>query len=114
MGWLSNYQSKKKTVEEVKDYLSRAYVDSGEELVAISVHANSEVYLAIRKGERVFAYIILIENNAREFGEKAMSEDMLPYYFNAPKRLIKALSPTEDKNSNEWRETCLNRYRREQ
>lgn len=40
------------------------------------------------------------------FGYKDMSEKMHPYYYNCPERILKLLTPTDNKNALEWRRKC--------
>jgi hypothetical protein len=54
--------------------------------------------------------VILLECSAREWGMKEMSEDMLPFYYNAPKKLIYKLNqlyPPVVENQRVWRDRCL-------
>jgi len=57
-----------------------------------------------------FGMVILLECSAKEWGMKEMTEDMMPYYFNAPKKLIHKLDelyPALNDNARKWREKCL-------
>ena len=54
----------------------------------------------------VFAAVGLIENKGGEFGCKLMSEEMGPYYYDAPASVLAALSPTKYESANEWRAKC--------
>ena len=54
--------------------------------------------------------VMLLECSQREWAIKDMSEDMLPYYYNAPKKLIHKLDglyPATNDNQREWRNRCL-------
>ena len=54
--------------------------------------------------------VMLLECSQREWAIKDMSEDMLPYYYNAPKKLIYKLDelyPATNDNQRKWRNRCL-------
>jgi hypothetical protein len=54
--------------------------------------------------------VILLECSAKEWSMKEMSEDMMPYYYNAPKTMIHKLNklyPTTLEQAVAWREKCL-------
>lgn len=63
------------------------------------------------KAVRVFAGICLTHGRSAYdgtiFGYKDMTEDMGPFYCDCPIGILALLSPTENKNANEWREKCL-------
>ena len=55
----------------------------------------------------VFALVFLTCRNDGEWGYKDMSESVGPHEANAPRKLIKMLSPTSSEWANQWRESCL-------
>jgi hypothetical protein len=57
--------------------------------------------------QEVRGFVFLTQVKDGEFYYKDMTEDMLPYYFDCPKSIIKALSPTDNENANIWRNKCL-------
>ncbi|WP_196769057.1 DUF6927 domain-containing protein [Neomoorella thermoacetica] len=79
----------------------------------------TEAYLAVETGDasgpkEVFAVVCLLSYRPKDyfnFGYKDMSEDMGPYYYNCPERILKLLTPTENKLALEWREKCWERIR---
>lgn len=103
MGWSTQRTYKRKNTEEIKAFFKAEFPTV--EILYLSIQNFREVYIAMKdtKG-KVFAAICLIENRCDEFGYKAMSEEEMPYYYNAPAKLLKMLSPTDNTNALEWRE----------
>lgn len=64
----------------------------------------------LKTGQRdVFAVVILLNYCRKDyynFGYKDMDESMGPYEDNCPKRILELLTPTDNKNANDWRERC--------
>ncbi len=79
-----------------------------------------EAYLAIERGDatgpkEVFAVVCLLQyrpNDYYNFGYKDMDEDMHPYHYNCPERILKLLTPTDNPSAKEWREECWKRLRK--
>ena len=55
----------------------------------------------------VFAAVFLTRRHDGEWGYKEMDECVGPVEANAPRKLIKMLSPTSSEWANQWRESCL-------
>ncbi len=55
----------------------------------------------------VFALVFLTRRHDGEWGYKEMTESVGPCEANAPRKLIKMLSPTSSEWANQWRESCL-------
>lgn len=113
MGWTYelnryNYTPKEYWLNEV---LFRWNLTGQFKVVAQNSKGN-EFYAAIQKMEtkEVFAIVVLIEKHGKEIGFKEMDETSHPFYYNATKKLIKTLTPTDSNYANEWREKCLARY----
>lgn len=105
MGWAQRRTYNKKNTEEVKTFFAEEYPQFT--ILYLSIKNFREVYIAMQDKEgKVFACVALIENMCDSFSYKIMEENILPYYFNAPKKLIKMLSPTDNTNALEWRERC--------
>lgn len=77
--------------------------------------SGREYYAAIETidhatgARQVFAGVALISISRRpceEFGYKGMSEDMGPYYYNCPLRILDKLTPTTNAIALEWRAKC--------
>ncbi len=80
-----------------------------------SVVSGREYYAAVETttiatGERtVFAGVALVQISRRqgeEFGNKGMSEDMGPYYYNCPLRILDRLTKTDHEQALAWRTKC--------
>ena len=80
------------------------------ERVIDSALVGNTVYLAMTRGNDVFGAVITTSFCHHEFITKAMSEDMLPYCYDCPKRLLDKLTPTDDPESLKWRKECLERH----
>ena len=84
-------------------------ISSGEVLKSAMV--GSTYYAAVRdnKGE-VWAAVFLTCGKSRRdgtiWGYKDMDETMAPSYYDCPKSILDMLTPTDNKNANEWREAC--------
>ena len=109
MGW---YGQQKRFGEKNIDAIIRREF-SAEHLQVVD-HASrkfdSEHYLAVKIGEQVVAFVVLTRENRGFLDIKVMDESFLPYYYDAPKRLLNKLTPTECKNSLEWRNECLSKF----
>ena len=81
----------------------------------------SEFYAAVEsvnlqtQEKQVFALVILVRmfNSTSSYNYnicwKEMDEDMGPYYYNCPKRILDLLTPTSNQNALEWRRKCRER-----
>lgn len=114
MGWLIRFQHKRKSSKEIREYFERDFKSANIEIVDYSLQKWNEVYLACKdKRGMIFGMVCLIRNTANHFGHKDIHEETWPYYYNAPKRLIKKLSPTKNENALTWRKGCLlKRYKK--
>lgn len=98
MGWTGYYDlSRKQAVEhELRGYEIRA-----------AGWVNNVYYAAVEiKPGEVMGLVLLTRKEKGELLVKTMSEDMGPYYYDAPVKVLKALSPTEHANSLAWRARC--------
>lgn len=57
-------------------------------------------------GAYVFGAVVKTSRYDGEFCYKEMSEDSLPYYYDAPEKILSLLSPTTNENALEWRRKC--------
>lgn len=77
-----------------------------------SALVGSTVYLAVhyrniaKEIDTVYGVVILTSYRDHEFCTKAMSEDVLPYGYDCPKRILDLLSPTDNDCALEWRSRC--------
>ena len=80
-----------------------------------SAMVGSTYYAAVRnKQGDVWAAVVLTKSNSREydnFGYKDMDETMGPVYYDCPVSILKALTPTDNKTANEWREKCWQKHK---
>jgi hypothetical protein len=91
----------------IKDYVKQF---NYKEMEVVSYKRNKEIYVAIRNKETndVTAIVCLITKHKNETLSKVMHECTGPYYYNCPKEILNLLTPTNNNNSLDWRETCLN------
>ena len=115
MGWTTMAMPR----EGARAYLDALYTCSDDhrrqKVIDSSLVGGREYYAAVETttiatGDRtVFAGVALVSvsrQRGEEFGYKAMSEEMGPYYFNAPARILDRLTPTENPSALEWRAAC--------
>ena len=80
-----------------------------------SAIVGSTVYLAVKYDGKsqhiVYGAVILTayDKDRREFQTKAMSEDMNPYGYDCPKRILDLLTPATSEGAKEWRRLCAER-----
>jgi hypothetical protein len=88
---------------------------SGEHLEVID-HASRNFdtvhYLAVNIGDQVRAFICITQEHDGYLNIKTMDEGCMPFYFDAPKRLLKKLTPTNCERSNRWRNECLSKFKK--
>ena len=68
-----------------------------------------KVYYAAMKSSitgEVWALVVLTDIYKGQFFYKDMSEDMEPYYYKCPDKILDLLSPTENEYALRWRERC--------
>ena len=111
MGWDYHHE----TAPYDKRAICRKHISSGYEVVKDAV-VGSVYYGAIRckaTGE-VGCLVVLIHiarNDYCNFGMKWMGETCEPYYYDCPKSVLDALSPTDNEYAKRWREKCRQRLR---
>lgn len=117
MGWTGIHTAKGTKVEDIfKSQFDYTNETGSSYTKVLSCKANlTEAYLAIEfkavdKEPIVYGMVCLIRKSKDycNFIYKAMGENVLPYYFNAPKSILDLLSPTTSDNALRWRECCLN------
>lgn len=116
MGWTSIYDDyliNKKT-EGVRDYLVRNYERGGRLKVVDFSKKGSTVYMAINVvgTDEVFGEVVMTGFDGGEFLYKEVSESMGPYQVECPQRILKKLTPTDDKYAIEWRKRCWDFHKR--
>ena len=109
MGWTFSHRDKGVTH---RTYFTGEFPST--EIVDLAQGTPKELYMAVRSrdGSEVFAVVLLTQWNRADhfnFGYKDMSEDMEPYYYNCPKRILDALTLTTNEHSLRWRAKCMER-----
>ena len=107
-------QPKKYGEKNIDAVIRREFSDEHLEVIDhASRQFDSVHYLAVKiHGDQVLAFVCLTRENNGYLDIKVMDESCLPYYYDAPKRLLKKLTPTDCRRSNEWRETCLSKFKK--
>ena len=115
MGWTSSHRP---STQSVKGYLIAEIDETGEKatfkVLDIAIVKRNTAYLAVKRTcidtgkSEVFAMVILIRNSRGHFNItiKEMSEDMGPFYYDCPARILDLLTPTENAEAVMWRERC--------
>lgn len=115
MGWTSSHRP---STQSVKGYLIAEIDETGKKatfkVLDIAIVKRNTAYLAVKRtsldtGEsKVFAMVILIRYGRGHFNltTKEMSEDMGPFYYDCPARILDLLTPTEKTEAVMWRERC--------
>jgi hypothetical protein len=106
MGW---HYKQAVNGEKAIDTIRREVIGAGVpcEIVAAAVYLR-EAYLAIRDDRTgvVSAVVVLIDRRAGEIGFKVIDEEMGPFYYRAPARVLDALTPTANETAQGWRVAC--------
>lgn len=118
MGWWGHYYGYcPKGADRIKAVIAEEGYNSESEThrweVVDSSLKGTTVYLAIKRTKKetgefeIYAVVALthMDNNGY-FMVKTMSEDMLPYYYDAPKHLLDKLTAPYNDSAREWREKC--------
>lgn len=120
MGWLYMHRNPRFD-GTVTDYFKRQFEYEGSHcrLIDGALVARTEFYGAVeyiddegfRPKGAVSAIVCLVKfcRGEYNFGYKDMDETMGPYVYRCPKRILDKLTPTDDKNANEWRAACRER-----
>ena len=124
MGWTttSDYDRHCKGLFTIKEYLDREFASDNPEypryeVLDSSLHGTREYYAAVRRTDRdsgksmVFAMIALVSYKPKDpdghtLGWKTMSENMGPYCFKCPERILARLDPPESDDAAKWRAEC--------
>lgn len=125
MGWTGSYQPMPRGRAALEAYILKEFPNTSTwewkriEVKETRPGREAEVYGAVsyinRLGESgVFGLVVLVEGGATEVRYKEMSEEMLPFYYDASPELIRLLSPHPAHMSDrslssamEWRRRCL-------
>lgn len=102
------YKFREKDDTTVKTTVSYISLKFGEAYLACRTIREKEEIIIY---DHTFAAVVLWRALKNEFMYKAMDESEHPYYYNAPKKLIKMLSSTTSENELEWRKQVLSRFK---
>lgn len=108
MGWSHTYRPK--GISNLEWFRKHDGWSDGYELLDVAQVGWNTLYGALKvpKGD-VIGIVILMSwspNSEWNFGTKSMSEDMGPYYYDCPERILDVLTPTDDTASLLWRAKC--------
>lgn len=101
MGWTSFHKPYGLSIDEI---FEREF--KGLQAVYIPAHKDAN-------GNNVegfyICFVALVRMGKGEFAYKDMIENMLPYYFNCPKRILDIVEQSKPCNDNSriWRERCM-------
>lgn len=104
MGWTGVYVKGRLKASDMQQFIRKEF--SHKEILRTE-YKNGVVYMAFKHKDAVEAAVFLVKPEDGIVYYKDMHECCGPYYFDASKKLISMLTPTDDKYANEWRETCL-------
>lgn len=113
MGW-----DGKRTRQSVESYIREQFENLVDLHIAHPDAGEGAAYAACRiKSGHVLGVVILFERSGEWISTKTMSEDMGPYYYDCPPRILQQLSPLEEfmpagssfESAKEWRATCKQR-----
>lgn len=120
MGWTSFLANGRKPAEILKDQFTHSSIRADgsirTEWEVIDSSNRGRVWYAVIRTKnggdgftRHFCAIVLWSTKNGEFSFKDMSEDDMPYYYDAPRRILDILdklSPNPTDNAKLWREKC--------
>ena len=108
MGWTGVIRTKSQSDKEFfEDEIGVKFLDT---------HSTRDAFYAAYVDEcdgtpRVRGLVIVYEycDDTYNFRYKSMGEEVGPYYFDCPKRILDRLSDTNNPYANQWRERCRQR-----
>jgi hypothetical protein len=100
MGISYQHKRQRNTLEILRSELS-----SDCEIVASCIRSDC-AYLAIKRGDMVMGSVTRLYRSKHELGIKWIDEDMGPYYYECPRRVLDCLTPTECARARNWRASC--------
>lgn len=119
MGWIGTYKDCPKGQDRVTEAIMQegySFVEPNRSSRVIgSALVGTTVYLAVKYDSEnlhcVYGAVILTAyvKERGEFLTKGMSESMIPYAYDCPKRILDMLTPADDANAKEWRKLCEER-----
>jgi hypothetical protein len=107
MGWITTHRDKGITNDQ---WFQREVIGDRHEIVASST-VKGVYYAAVRTVEtgEVWALVVLTQwapRSYHKFGWKDMDETMGPGSYDAPAKVLNALTPTDNEWAQQWRAAC--------
>jgi len=105
---MGTWYYEKQPGESMRDFIVRnEFTSEAIEIVASAIYLR-EGYFAIKNKQTgaVFGVVVTIEHSPEGVGLKVMEEDVGPFYYNAPAKILDALTPTDNLWAMCWREGC--------
>lgn len=104
MGWLFGFSS----ASDVKDSLNRERSKRFKIVDQASTNYGRHLWTVLQPAEgKSFIVLDLLEKHEGDWGYKDITEDMHPFYYDCPLRLIEAAGPTDHEESNKWRAAVI-------
>jgi len=115
MGWI--VQNYREPGTSHADFFQREVLGDNYEILdsAFIGGIGGTFYAAVKikdgaEAGNVFAYVALTKGSSgSSFGWKSMEEEMGPYSYDCPARILDLLSPTDNENALVWRNKCRER-----
>lgn len=125
MGWTETYYYTKLSHKERRQELDKLFTWESEsktyKVLRSSIVSNT-YYAAVEMIEKesgsrdVWGTVCLMserkEGYGYWYGYKYMSEDMGPYYYDCPIKILDLLTPTDNEQANEWRKRCYEKAKK--
>lgn len=112
MGWTSFWPEPGQSTDQI--LRTELFRGDSHEIVAAGP-GRGGWYAAVRtvsEPDRVWGLIVLVQRGGGQFSYKDMTETMGPVACDAPKKVLDALTPTDNEYANEWRNACRARLAR--
>jgi len=114
VGWTFTQKSKGLSI---KEFFEKEFNGTSGKVLDCASRLH-EAYLAyeISPGE-VIGIVCALQYRPYDyynFGYKDMDENMGPYFYNCPKRILELLTPTTSKYAKEWRRRCWRNIKRKE
>jgi hypothetical protein len=98
----------RKNMAEIKEFFQSEF--NSVEILYLSIKNFSEVYIAAKDTSgRIFGVVCQMRIRTGKVLYKVEDEEQHPYYYNAPAKLLKMLSPTDNVGALAWRAACTRR-----
>ena len=110
MGWTYQHEENYKTNAERIKIINEMVNDEQYDVVAAAMVGST--YYAATKNKatnEITALVVLTRidrNSYHNFGHKWINEECCPCENHCPKKILKLLTPTQDEDSQKWRQEC--------